>query len=57
VPKPLVEQLAVGGRMIIPVGERWRQQLMVLTKAAKGVTSESTLDVLFVPLTRGERKP
>jgi protein-L-isoaspartate(D-aspartate) O-methyltransferase len=52
-----VEQLAVGGRMIIPVGERWRQQLMVLTKAAKGVTSESTLDVLFVPLTRGERKP
>jgi protein-L-isoaspartate(D-aspartate) O-methyltransferase len=56
VPKPLVEQLAIGGRMIIPVGE-WRQQLMVLSKTAKGVTSEATLDVLFVPLTRGERKP
>jgi protein-L-isoaspartate(D-aspartate) O-methyltransferase len=56
VPKPLVEQLAIGGRMIIPVGG-WRQQLMVLTKTAKGITSKATLDVLFVPLTRGERKP
>jgi protein-L-isoaspartate(D-aspartate) O-methyltransferase len=56
VPKPLVEQLAVGGRMIIPVGGGWRQQLMVLTKTKDGVASEPTLDVLFVPLTRSERK-
>jgi protein-L-isoaspartate(D-aspartate) O-methyltransferase len=57
VPKPLAEQLAIGGRMIIPVGGGWRQQLMVLTKTKDGVASEPTLDVLFVPLTRGERKP
>jgi protein-L-isoaspartate(D-aspartate) O-methyltransferase len=56
VPQPLVEQLAVGGRMIVPVGD-WRQRLTVLTKSAKGVRSDETLDVLFVPLTRGERKP
>jgi protein-L-isoaspartate(D-aspartate) O-methyltransferase len=56
VPQPLVDQLAVGGRMIIPVGGGWRQQLMVLTKTKEGIASEPTLDVLFVPLTRGERK-
>ncbi len=56
VPKPLTDQLAVGGRMIIPVGKRW-QQLMVLTKSADGIASESTLDVAFVPLTRGNRQP
>ena len=42
--------------MIIPVGKRW-QQLMVLTKSADGIASESTLDVAFVPLTRGNRQP
>jgi protein-L-isoaspartate(D-aspartate) O-methyltransferase len=57
VPQPLVDQLAVGGRMIIPVGGGWRQQLMVLTRSTEGIASQPTLDVLFVPLTRGERKP
>ena len=56
VPKPLTEQLAVGGRMIIPVGA-WRQRLMIVTRTAKGIASEATLDVAFVPLTRGTRKP
>ena len=56
VPRPLVDQLAVGGRMIIPVGGGWHQQLHVLTKTADGVRSEPTIDVLFVPLTRSERK-
>ncbi len=56
VPQPLVDQLGVGGRMILPVGGWWRQQLQVLTKTAAGVASEPTLDVLFVPLTRSERK-
>src|SRR5262245_55578005 len=57
VPQPLVDQLVLGGRMIIPVGGGWRQQLRVLTKKRDGAASEATLDVLFVPLTRGERKP
>jgi protein-L-isoaspartate(D-aspartate) O-methyltransferase len=56
VPQPLVDQLAVGGRMIIPVGGGWRQQLQVLTKTAEGVAVKPTLDVLFVPLTRSDRK-
>lgn len=51
VPQPLMQQLAVGGRMILPMGG-WRQQLMVLTKDAGGIRSEATLDVMFVPLTR-----
>ena len=56
VPQPLVDQLAVGGRMTIPVGGGWRQQLQVLTKTADGDAAEPTLDVLFVPLTRSDRK-
>jgi protein-L-isoaspartate(D-aspartate) O-methyltransferase len=51
VPQPLLQQLAIGGRMILPVGG-WRQQLMVLTRDARGIRSEATLDVMFVPLTR-----
>ena len=57
VPQPLLDQLAVGGRMIVPVGGESRQRLTVLTKSAEGVVSEPTLDVLFVPLTRGQREP
>jgi protein-L-isoaspartate(D-aspartate) O-methyltransferase len=56
VPQPLLDQLAVGGRMVIPVGAS-RQLLTILTKSAEGVVSEPTLDVLFVPLTRGQRQP
>ncbi len=50
VPVPLVEQLAVGGRMIVPVGEN-RQTLTILTRTERGVTEESVLPVLFVPMT------
>jgi protein-L-isoaspartate(D-aspartate) O-methyltransferase len=50
VPQPLVDQLAVGGRMIIPVGAG-RQTLTVLVRSDEGVTEEATLPVLFVPMT------
>jgi protein-L-isoaspartate(D-aspartate) O-methyltransferase len=50
VPQPLVDQLAVGGRMIIPVGAH-RQTLTVLVRTDEGVTEEATLPVLFVPMT------
>ncbi len=56
VPQPLLDQLAIGGRMIVPVGVS-RQRLTVLTKTAEGVVSEPTLDVLFVPLTRDPHDP
>jgi protein-L-isoaspartate(D-aspartate) O-methyltransferase len=52
VPQPLIDQLAVGGRMILPVGES-RQQLVLVTKGADEIKSERLLDVVFVPLTRG----
>ena len=53
VPPPLIEQLAVGGRMVIPVGDRFTtQQLLVVTKDEMGaVTTRHVLPVIFVPLT------
>ena len=51
VPPALVEQLAVNGRMIIPVG-RGEQEMRVITRTAAGVTEQSTLLVRFVPLVR-----
>lgn len=50
-PQPLIDQLAEGGRMIVPVGIA-QQQLILLTKAPAGVQCEPLLDVVFVPLTR-----
>jgi protein-L-isoaspartate(D-aspartate) O-methyltransferase len=53
VPDALVEQLAVGGRMVIPVGPRGGvQNLLLLEKTAEGVTRESLMPVAFVPLRR-----
>ena len=50
VPRPLVDQLAVGGRMIVPVGDE-RQMLTEIFRTPDGVTEETTLPVLFVPMT------
>ena len=51
VPQPLVEQLAPGGRLLLPVGPRNAQVLTVLTKSAEGaVTSQRLVDAIFVPL-------
>ena len=51
VPPALVEQLAMNGRMIIPVG-RGDQEMRVITRTPAGVTQETTLLVRFVPLVR-----
>src|SRR6056297_1482634 len=53
IPPPLIEQLRPGGRMVIPVGNRYAtQQLMVVTKEEDGsVRTRSVMPVLFVPLT------
>jgi protein-L-isoaspartate(D-aspartate) O-methyltransferase len=51
VPQPLVDQLAVGGRLVIPVG-RGDQDLIIYTRDATGLREESRLPVRFVPLTR-----
>lgn len=54
IPPPLVEQLALGGRMIIPVGRRFgTQHLILVTKKMDGTVSSKTLmPVRFVPLVR-----
>jgi protein-L-isoaspartate(D-aspartate) O-methyltransferase len=50
-PLPLLEQLAVGGRIAVPVG-RGSQELIVYTKTVDGLQEQSRLPVRFVPLTR-----
>lgn len=53
VPKPLYEQLAVGGRLVIPVGEQGNQQLLVVTRTTDGFDSKTLDLVSFVPLRGG----
>jgi protein-L-isoaspartate(D-aspartate) O-methyltransferase len=50
VPQPLVDQLGVGGRLVIPVGDVY-QELVVCTKTAAGVSRRSVIPVRFVPMT------
>lgn len=51
VPGPLVEQLAAGGRLIVPVGDRDTQTLTLVTKDPSGlVASQAASGVRFVPL-------
>jgi protein-L-isoaspartate(D-aspartate) O-methyltransferase len=53
IPAPLIEQLAPGGRLVIPVGPRGATQyLTVVEKNADGLTTErKVIPVRFVPLT------
>ena len=50
-PQPLIEQLAIGGRIALPVG-RGEQDLIVFAKTPDGLKEQSRLPVRFVPLTR-----
>jgi len=51
IPQPLVDQLAVGGRMVIPIGEEQKSQVLVrITKKEKGYTTENCGPCAFVPL-------
>jgi protein-L-isoaspartate(D-aspartate) O-methyltransferase len=49
IPEPLIEQLAVGGRLVVPIG-RYTQELKLLRKTADGTTVEDVLPVRFVPM-------
>ena len=51
IPQPLIEQLGVGGRLVVPVG-RGDQDLLVMTRTADGLREEGRIPVRFVPLTR-----
>jgi protein-L-isoaspartate(D-aspartate) O-methyltransferase len=52
-PQPLVDQLKVGGRLVVPIG-RGDQALLTLYKDDDGLREASRLPVRFVPLTRRE---
>jgi len=53
IPKPLIEQLAPGGRLVIPVGAQGGPQWMtIVEKTAAGIVERRTIPVQFVPFTR-----
>jgi protein-L-isoaspartate(D-aspartate) O-methyltransferase len=56
VPQPLVDQLKEGGRMVIPIGKTYAQELQVLQKRAGAVRQTAAIPVKFVPLTRDPEK-
>ena len=53
IPQPLLDQLAPGGIMVIPVGERNSMQWMtIVEKTSAGIVERRTIPVAFVPFTR-----
>ena len=53
IPPPLLEQLAEGGKMIIPVGSQFAVQYLILIEKKKGrITTKNMMPVRFVPFTR-----
>jgi len=50
VPQVLLEQLAWDGRLVIPVGSRWQQDLLRVTRLRKGNRIENLGGCYFVPL-------
>lgn len=50
IPGPLVEQLASGGRMVIPLGDRGSQMLTLVERNGDAVRTSTIADVRFVPL-------
>ena len=56
VPQALVDQLKPGGRMVIPIGERWEvQQLLLIVRKPDGTLQQkNVLPVRFVPLVPGK---
>lgn len=50
VPPPLIEQLAVGGILLLPIGTRYSQTLLKITKKESGQTEEYHTPCVFVPL-------
>jgi protein-L-isoaspartate(D-aspartate) O-methyltransferase len=50
VPDPLLDQLAVGGRMLIPIGDKYSQELIKVTKRKKDYKKENLGGCRFVDL-------
>ena len=50
IPQQYIEQLKVGGRLVIPVGSRFSQILYKITKTPSGISSSESTPCIFVPL-------
>lgn len=50
IPEALVNQLALNGKMVIPVGT-WNQEMLVIKKTQDGLIENRTIPVRFVPMT------
>jgi protein-L-isoaspartate(D-aspartate) O-methyltransferase len=50
IPQPLVDQLRIGGRMVLPVGDKY-QELVLGIKTEKGLETSDVIPVRFVPMT------
>jgi protein-L-isoaspartate(D-aspartate) O-methyltransferase len=50
VPKPLLDQLTMGGRLVIPVGDAFVQDLIRITKTEEGIKKEDLGGCRFVKL-------
>ncbi|MFC1892294.1 protein-L-isoaspartate(D-aspartate) O-methyltransferase [Thermodesulfobacteriota bacterium] len=50
IPQPLKDQLAEGGKMVIPVGERFEQKMVLLTKEKGIIREKNMIPVRFVPM-------
>jgi protein-L-isoaspartate(D-aspartate) O-methyltransferase len=49
-PMPLIDQLAPNGRLLVPVGDREKQALWMVTRTPAGIRQEAVADMRFVPL-------
>lgn len=54
IPEKLVEQLADGGRMVVPLGGTYPQTLVLLEKQKGKITRKELMPVLFVPMIKGK---
>jgi protein-L-isoaspartate(D-aspartate) O-methyltransferase len=54
VPVALLEQLAIGGRLVIPIGDRGVQELRLITRRPEGYDQELLDMVSFVPMLAGD---
>jgi protein-L-isoaspartate(D-aspartate) O-methyltransferase len=56
VPPALIEQLRDGGRMVVPVGPTWNQELVLFRKTGDRLDRRAVLPVRFVPMTGQSQK-
>jgi len=57
IPKPLMDQLADRGRLVLPVGPANNQNLLLVTRTQDGFKTQAVIPVRFVPMTGQAQRP